>query len=73
MFNNHRLSTEHGWTSNQIRLNGILNESNALSSSGGVDEFYQKDPDAPHPHSVDDDRVVVVPVEVAHSNCIFSG
>ena len=32
-----------------------------------------KDSDAPHPHSVDDDRVVVVPVEVAHSNCIFSG
>lgn len=29
-----------------------------------------KDSDAPHPHSVDDDRVVVVPVEVAHSNCI---
>lgn len=38
MFNNHRLSTEHGWTPNQIWLNGILNESNPLSSSGGVDE-----------------------------------
>lgn len=78
MFNDHRLSTEHRWTPNQIWLNGILNESNPLSSSGGVDEsevdeFYCKDPDAPHPHSVDDDRVVVVPVEVAHSNCIFSG
>ena len=38
MFNNHRLSTEHGWTPNQIWLNGILNENDPLSSCGGVDE-----------------------------------
>lgn len=38
MFNNHRLSTEHEWTPNQIWLNGILNENNPLSSSGDVDE-----------------------------------
>lgn len=52
MLNNHRLSTEHGWTPNQIWLNGILNENNPLSSSGGVDEskvdeFYGEDPE-PH-------------------------
>ena len=72
MFNNHRLSTEHKWTPNQIWLNGILNENNPLSSSGGVDEsevdeFYGEDPDASHPHSVDDDGVVVAPVEMVHS------
>lgn len=72
MFNNHRPSTEHRWTPNQIWLNGILNESNPLSSSGGVkesevDEFYGEDPDVLHPHSVDDDDgVVVASVEVAH-------
>lgn len=48
-------------------------KNNPLSSSGGVnesevDEFYGEDPDAPHPHSVDDDDgVVVASVEVAHS------
>ena len=71
MFNNHRLSTEHGWTPNQIWLNGILNENNPLSSSDGVDEsvvdeFYGEDPDGPHPHS-DDEGVVVAPVDLAHS------
>ena len=65
------LSTEHGWTPNQISLNGILNENNPLSSSGGVDksvvdEVYGEDPDGPHPHS-DDEGVVVAPVELAHS------
>ena len=56
----------------QIRYGWILNENNPLSSSGGddeseFDEFYGEDPDAPHPHSNDDDGVVVAPVEVSHS------
>ena len=72
MINNHKLSTEHRWTPIQIWLNGILNENNPLSSSSGVDEseveeFYGEDPDAEHPHLLDDDGVVVAPFEVAHS------
>ena len=83
MINNHRLSTEQRWTPIQICLNGILNENNPLSSSSGVDEseveeFYGEDPDAEHPHLLDDDGVVVAPFEVAHSMeitdfFIFSG
>ena len=71
MFNNHRLSTEHGWTPNQIWLNGIMDDNNPLSSSDGVDtyvvnEFYGEDPGGPRPH-LDDDGVQVAPVELAHS------
>ena len=71
MFNNHRLSTEHGWTPNQIWLNGIMDENNPLNSSSGidesvVDEFYGEDPDGPHPQP-DDEGVVVAPVQIAYS------
>lgn len=56
VFNNRRLSTEHGWTPDQIWQKGILHEHNLLSSSGGgdeseVDEYCGEDSDASHPHS----------------------
>ena len=70
MFNNQRLSTEHGWTPNQTWLNGILDDNNPLSSSDGVDtyvvdEFYGEDSGGPRPHL--DDGVQVSPVELATS------
>ena len=65
MFNNHRLSTAHGCTPNQIWLNDILDDNNPLSSSNSVDtyvvdEFYGEDPGGPRPHL--DDGVQVAPV-----------
>ncbi|XP_028410615.1 uncharacterized protein LOC114533306 [Dendronephthya gigantea] len=68
MFNNHRLSTENGWSPNQIWLNGMLNENNPLRFSHGlddlvVDQHYGEDPDGPRPLS-DDEGVVVEPVQI---------
>ncbi|CAB3984915.1 hypothetical protein AC249_AIPGENE5997 [Paramuricea clavata] len=69
MFNNHRLSTENGWSPNQIWVSGMLNENNPLRFNGGqddsvVDQHYGKDPDGPQ--SLSDDGVVVEPVQVIH-------
>lgn len=33
MYNNHRLSTENGWTPNQIWLNGVMDDANPLSAN----------------------------------------
>ena len=68
MFNNHRLSTENGWSPNQIWLNGMLNENNPLRFSNGlddsvVDQHYGEDPNGPRPMS-DVEGVVVEPVEI---------
>ena len=67
MFNNHRLSTENGWSPNQIWLNGMLNENNPLRFSNGlddsvVDQNYGEDPNGPRPLS--DNGVVVEPVQI---------
>ena len=69
MFNNHRLSTEHGWTPNQLWMNGIVDERNPLNSTihSSVDQFYGEDPDGPHPQSDTDEAVVVAPVQISHS------
>lgn len=71
MYNNHKFFTEHGWTPNQIWLNGILDDNNPPSFNEGVqtyvaDEFYGEDPGGPRP-PLDDDGVQVAPVELAHS------
>lgn len=52
MFNDHRLSTENGWSPNQLWLNGMLNENNPLRFSDGlddsiVDQHYGEDPNSP--------------------------
>ena len=71
MFNNHHLSTENGWTPNQIWLNGMLNEDNPLRSNHDldgsvVDQHYGADPDGPRPLS-GAEGVVVEPVQIAQS------
>lgn len=69
MFNDHRLSTENGWSPNQLWLNGMLNENNPLRFSDGLDDsivdqgFIGEDPNGPRPMS-DVEGVVVEPVEI---------
>ena len=68
MFNNHRLSTENGWSPNQIWLNGMLNEKNTLRFSDPLDDFvldqhYAKVPNGPRPMS-DVEGFVVEPIEI---------
>ena len=69
MFNSHGLSTEHNWTTNQIWLNGILDENNPINSNEdleeSVDQFYGEDPDGPHPPP-DGEESVVEPIQIAH-------
>jgi len=65
LYNDHRLSSEHNWTPNQIWHNGIiLNPDNPLSSNGLDDtiepEFFGEDPSAPFPLS-EDNNVIVNP------------
>ena len=70
MFNNHRLSTENGWSPNQIWLNGMLNENNPLRFSDRlddsvVDQHYGEDPNGPRPLS-EVEGVVVEPVQIVN-------
>ena len=75
MFNNHRLSTEQGWTPNQIWMNGMLDKNNPLSSMDGVDEvqvesMYGEDPDGPRPLFDSEEGVVIELVQIEHSTDI---
>jgi len=74
MFNDHGLSTEHGWTPNQIWLNGILNENNPLNSNGSdhsvVDQFYGEDPDGPRPLSDVAHGVIIEQIRIDYSEDI---
>lgn len=72
MFNNHGLSTESGWTPNQIWLNGMLNENNPLSKNGlddiDADTYYGEDPEGPFPRLNFENNVVIEPVEISHAD-----
>ena len=66
MFNNHRLSTENGWSPNQIWLNGNnpLRFSDRLDDSV-VDQHYGEDPNGPRPLP-EVEGVVVEPVQIVN-------
>ena len=80
-FNNHRLSTEHGWTPNQIWINGMMDQSNPLRVYNGLDDSpndYQYYGEAPHGSISVGNRnnnVVVSPVEIPHASeitrCVY--
>ena len=72
MFNNHSLSTESGWTPNQIWLNGMLNENNPLSKNClddiDADTYYGEDPEGPSPRLNSDNNIVIEPEEISHAD-----
>jgi len=66
LYNDHRLSTEHNWTPNQIWYNGMLNPNNPLAFDEELHEeidpeFYGEDPCAPFPYSEDNNVFVQSP------------
>lgn len=67
LYNDHRLSSEHNWTPNQIWHNGMLNHNNPLSldllDEDTEPEFYGEDPSAPFPFS-ENNNVVVTPPDL---------
>ena len=72
IFNNHRLSTEHNSTPNQIWVNAMLDDDHPLNANNGMDEpvvdqFYGEDPHGPRPEP-DDHAVIVEPVEISNSH-----
>ena len=75
-FNNHRLSTEHNWTPNQIWVNGMMDEGNplrihdrnSLDSNPSDIEYFGEDPQGPAAVGDGDNSVVVSPVEIPHSS-----
>ena len=68
-YNNHRLSTEHNWTRNQIWFNSMSNPANPITNDL-VDEeindiqYYGEDPEGPYPINPDVNNVMVSPVVV---------
>eukprot|EP00794_Sanderia_malayensis_P013238 gene13238-14596_t len=68
-FNNHPISTEHGWSPNQLWTNGMMNEHNPLAGNNCDDsvtdgELFGEDPQGPSPFEQSDNNVIVSPVEI---------
>lgn len=80
-FNNHRLSTEHGWTPSQIWINGMMDQRNPLRVHDSLDDslndyqYYGEDPHGPISVGNRDNNVVVLPVEMPHASeitrCVY--
>ena len=82
-FNNHCLSTEHGWTPNQIWVNGMMDQRNplrvrdrnCLDDTPGDIEYYGEDPQGSISVGNGDNNVVVSPAEIPHSSeitrCVY--
>jgi hypothetical protein len=82
-FNNHRLSTQHGWTPNQIWINGMMDQTNPLriqdpnsiDDSLSDNQYYGEDPHGPISVGNGDNNVIVSPVEIPHTSeitrCVY--
>ena len=73
MFNNHRLSTEKGWTPIPIWITGMANEQNPLTRNHVkdvvADDNYGVDPAGPRPGNEDsNNNVTVAPVHIPNIN-----
>ncbi len=84
-FNNHRLSTEHGWTPNQIWINGMMDQTNPLriQDPNSIDDSlisdnqcYGEDPHGPISVGNGDNNVVHIHIHILFSSLplgLFSG
>ena len=75
MYNNHRLSTENGWTPNQKWLNGMMDNANPLSANCIDDtisdiENYGADEMGPISIEQSSNNVVIPVIDIQHADLI---